>query len=289
MPHLWGTHAIQGRKRDQGYMSKTIKLDSWINQIHHGYCENLIQELPDESIDLVVTSPPYNVDLGNNKYNKNPYDLYHDNKDHQEYVMWLRSIFALMKPKMVYGGRICINIGDGKNGSVPTHSDIIQFMSNDLKYLIKATIIWDKKQIGNRTAWGSWNSPKNPSFPTPFEYIVIFCNESQSKSGSEERVTLTREEFVTNSLALWEFAPESQMKKYSHPAMFPVELPYRLIQQLSYKGDVVLDPFSGMGTTCLAAAMLERKWVGFEMSKKYVIESRERIRRYTDQTRLFRS
>ena len=63
-----------------------MSIDKWINEIHHGYCENLILDLPDKSIDLVVTSPPYNVDLGNNKYHNKPYDLYKDNKEHQEYL-----------------------------------------------------------------------------------------------------------------------------------------------------------------------------------------------------------
>lgn len=268
-------------------MSTSNKLNQWINKIHNGPCEELVQDLPDNSIDLVVTSPPYNVDLGNNKYNKNPYNLYQDNKEHQEYIEWLKIIFGRLKPKMVKGGRVCINIGDGKNGSVPTHSDIIQFMSKDLNYLVKSTIVWDKSQIGNRTSWGSWLSPKNPSFPTPFEYILVFCNESQAKDGKKGSVTLTKNEFISNSLALWRFAPESQMnKKYGHPAMFPIELPYRLIQQLSYENDVVLDPFSGMGTTCLAAAMLNRRWLGFELSGEYAKKSAERIERFLNQERL---
>jgi DNA modification methylase len=259
-----------------------------LNNIYHGDSENLISELSDNSIDLVITSPPYNVDLGNNKYNRNPYDLYQDNKDHKKFIEWLASIFDSLKSKMVIGGRICINIGDGKNGSVPTHSDIIQFMTKELKYLIKTIIVWNKNQIGNRTSWGSWRSPSNPSFPTPFEYILIFCNESQYKEGDRKHITISKEEFTRNSLALWEFAPESQMMSlYDHPAMFPLELPYRLIQHLSYVNDVVLDPFSGMGTTCLAAAILERRWLGFELSEEYANRSIKRIKRYTDQERLF--
>lgn len=263
-------------------------MEKWINKIHHGYCENIIPELPDESIDLVITSPPYNVDLGNNKYNKNPYDLYQDNKDHKEFIAWLTGIFAMLKYKMVDGGRVCINVGDGKNGAVPTHSDVIQFMTKELKYLMKSTIIWNKSQIGNRASWGSWKSPSDPSFPTPFEYILIFANEDQKKEGKKELITVSKEEFIRNSLALWTFAPEQNMAKYDHPAMFPLELPYRLIQQLSYKGDVVADIFSGVGTTCLAAAILDRKWFGIEISKKYIRKSVRRIRKYTDQVRLFR-
>ena len=87
---------------------------------------------------------------------------------------------------------------------------------------------------------------------------------------------------------MWSFAPEMDMNKvHGHPAMFPIELPYRLIQQLSYKDDVVLDIFSGMGTTCLAAAELKRKWIGFELSEEYAKNSIERIERYLDQRRLF--
>lgn len=259
-----------------------------VNNIYHGRTEELVPKLNNGVIDLVVTSPPYNVDLGNNKYNKNPYDLYNDNKDHHVYIEWLCNIFRDLKPKMVEGGRVCINIGDGKNGAVPTHSDIIQFMTHRLKYLLKAVIIWDKKQIGNRISWGSWKSPSCPSFPTPFEYILVFCNESQYKNGKKENITVNKEEFITNSLALWTIAAESRMNAlYKHPAMFPKELPRRLIQQLSYKNDLVLDIFSGMGTTCLVAAELERRWIGFEYSEDYVKRSIERIRKSTDQDRIF--
>lgn len=264
-----------------------MTIDDWTGKIICGKCEELIPQLPDRSIDITITSVPYNVDLGNNKYNKDSYDVYCDNKSHQDYVSWLKGIFGDLKPKLVHGGRVCINIGDGKNGAIPTHSDIINFMTWELGYLIKATIIWDKRQIGNRLSWGSWKSPSNPSFPKPFEYILIFCNESQRKAGDKRAITVTRDEFITNSLSLWKFAPEHRMKEFGHPAMFPVELPYRLIQQLSYKNDVVLDPFSGMGTTSLAAAISERRWTGFELSKDYVIKSRKRIKRYTEQVRLF--
>ena len=264
-----------------------MSIDKWINKIHFGDCEHLITKLPDNKIDLVITSPPYNVKLGHNKYNTNTYDVYKDDKKHIEYISWLRGIFKSLKPKLIYGGRVCINIGDGKNGKIPTHSDIIQFMTKELGYLLKTIIIWNKSQIGNRLAWGSWKSPSNPSFPTPFEYILIFANGSQYKEGNKELITISKEEFIANSLSLWSFAPERQMiSKYGHPAMFPIELPYRLIQHLSYKEDIILDIFSGMGTTCLAAIMLERKWIGFEHSKNYIEKSMKRIKQYMDQTRL---
>jgi len=262
-------------------------LDKWINKIHCGKCEELIPLLPDSSIDIVVTSPPYNVNLGNNKLNKNTYDEHDDDMPYEEYIEWLTLIFGSLKSKMVSGGRICINIGDQRNGSIPTHSNIIQFMTKELGYLLKTTIVWNKNQIGSRTAWGSFKSPQNPSFPTPFEYIMIFCKDSQAKEGSKDLITVSDEEFIENSLALWSFAPQSYMlKTFGHPAVFPIELPRRLLQQLSYENDVVLDPFSGSGTTCLAAAMLKRRWVGFEKSKNYSKNSMTRIERYLDQERM---
>lgn len=261
-------------------------MEKWINKIHCGRAEDLVPQLPDRSIDMVITSPPYNVDLGNNKYNKNSYDIYQDNKEHWKYISWLKNIFRDLKLKLVKDGRVCINVGDGENGKIPTHSDIINFMTHELGYLMKATIIWDKKQVGNRLSWGSWKSPSNPSFPEPFEYILIFANEDQRKEGDKKLITVSGEEFIRNSLAIWTFSPEHKMAKYDHPAMFPAELPYRLIQQLSYKNDTILDMFSGMGTTCLVAAKLLRQWIGIDISENYVERSIRRINQYTDQTRI---
>ena len=260
-------------------MDKT-NINNWTGSLFYGRSEDLIKDIPDKSIDMMICSPPYNVTLGNNKFKKEGYIAYKDNLKHTDYILWLRNIFKALKSKLVTGGRVAINIGDGKNGKIPTHSDIIQFMIHDLKYLMRNTIIWEKHQIGNRLSVGTWCSPKNPSFPTPFEYILLFCNESYRKDGDKEDITVTKEEFLRNSLAMWHMKPETNMKKFNHPAMFPVELPYRLIQQLTYKGDVVLDIFGGAMTTCLAAEMCERRWIGIDSRKEYVDEGTKRINEY---------
>lgn len=252
--------------------------DRFINEVTCGDSEQLIQDLDDNSIDLLITSPPYNVDLGYNKKHKSPYDLYQDNKEHGDYIAWLKRIFGNVRSKMVSGGRVCINIGDGKNGSVPTHSDIIQFMTHDLNYLLMTTIIWEKNQIGNRTSWGSFQSPSCPSFPSPFEYILVFAKDTKKKVGDKDNITVGKDEFIKNSLGMWTFAPETRQKKMGLNAMFPVELPKRLIQMLSYKNDVVFDPFSGLGTTCVTAKYLGRQYIGFEMSVDYCKRSRTRIK-----------
>lgn len=244
-----------------------------LNQIHNIRWEEGLAQLKASGIlvDCIVTSPPYNVDLGNNKHNKNPYDLYRDNKDHWEYIKWLKTLFGGAQDFLREGATVAINIGDGKNGSVPTHSDIIQFMTRELEFVMIATIIWKKNQIGSRTAWGSFKSPSCPSFPTPFEYILLFRYKTkfnQSPNACEENITMGKDEFITNSLAIWEFGCE-RLSVVGHPAAYPVELPYRVIQQMTYKGDVVFDPFMGSGSTAIAAKKLDRNYIGFEMSPDY--------------------
>ena len=252
--------------------------DRFLNEITCGDCEQLIQDLDDDSIDLLITSPPYNVNLGFNKKHKNPYDLYQDNRPYQEYLDWLQSIFGKVKDKMVTGGRVCINIGDKANGSVPTHSDIIQFMTHELSYVLMTTLVWNKNQTGNRTAWGSYMSPSSPSFPTPFEYILVFAKDTKKKVGDKDKITVHKDDFIKNAWGMWTFAPETRQKKMGLNAMFPVELPKRLIEMLSYREDVVFDPFSGLGTTCLTAKCLERNYIGFEMSVDYCKKSRARVK-----------
>lgn len=248
-----------------------------INKIHNIDCTEGIPMLKDNSIDLIVTSPPYNVDLGNNKYNKNPYDLYSDNKGHAKYLSWLRNIFLLVYDKLKPGGRVCINIGDGKNGAIPTHSDIIQFMCGDLKYIPMTIIVWDKGQTSNRTAWGSWLSPSCPSFPRGFEYILVFAKKNK-KLQCKGETDLAKEEFIEWSNGLWKFAPETKQKQFGHPAMFPEELAKRCIKMFSWLGAVVLDPFCGAGTTCKVARDLGREYVGFEISEEYCQIAEERLK-----------
>lgn len=246
-------------------------------KIINGDCLKVIPSLKHNSIDLVVTSPPYNVDLGNNKFNNNPYDLYNDNKEHQEYILWLEKIFKEIYPKLKSGGRVVINIGDGQNGRLPTHSDIIHFMTNKLDYIPMANIIWMKSQIGNRMSWGSFASPSAPSFPKPFEYIMIFAKEN-AKLQEKGETDLTKEEFKQWAFSVWEFTPETRIKELDHPALFPEELPYRVIKMLSWKNATVLDPFSGLGTTGVVCKGLGREYIGIEISEKYYKKSVERIK-----------
>lgn len=246
-----------------------------LNKIYNENCLETISKMEDNFLDLVVTSPPYNVNLGDNKYHKNPYDLYNDNKDHKDYINWLTSIFKNLYPKIKSGGRVCINIGDGRNGAVPTSSDIIQFMTN-IGYINFTHIIWDKSQVGNRTSWGSFMSPSCPSFPTPFEHILIFCKDSKKLLYKGE-TDLIKEEFIEWSLSIWKFTPETKQKQFGHNAMFPEELVKRCIKMFSWKNSVVYDPFSGAGTTAVTCKKYNRHFIGSEISENYCKITKERL------------
>jgi len=249
-----------------------------MNKIIHGDCLKVIPTLDDSSIDLLVTSPPYNVDLGNNKFNKDSYNEYDDNRDFIKYIKWLHEIFACLKPKMKDDGRLCINIGDQKNGQIPTHFHIVNFMIK-CGYNPYTTIIWNKKHTSNRSAWGSWLSPSCPSFPTPFEYILVFYNKSKKKYEKGE-TDLTKKEFVDSSSALWEF-PGEKKSKNGHPAPFPLELPTRLIKQLTWVGDTVLDIFAGSGTTGQACQNLKRNYILIEDDELYIKMIEDRLNKIT--------
>ena len=255
-----------------------------LNKIYNIDCLKGMEELEDGSIDLVVTSPPYNVDLGNNKFHKTPYDLYNDNKEHKDYISWLKTIFTTAHKKITTGGRICINIGDGKNGAVPTQSDIIQLMK-EIGIIPMAHIIWDKSTVANRTSWGSFLSPSCPSFPTPFEHILVFCKDN-NKLQKRGETDLTKEEFIEWSLSLWKFAPETKQKKIGHTAMFPEELAKRCIKMFSFTNGIILDPFMGSGTTAVVSKKLKRSFIGFDISPEYCKIADERLKELDKQVSL---
>lgn len=273
----------------------------YLDQIHLGKWEDVMYDIPACSVDLIVTSPPYNVNLGNNKHKKDKYDTYDDNMPYDQYLAWMTKLFYCCNWVLKPGGRLCVNIGDGANGQVPTHADFTNILVNVVKrgswsakggrdnnglnvddiwqpFEMMTTIVWDKKQIGSSTAWGSFQSPVHPSFPTQFEFIIVVGKGTLRHEGDPKNITVSKKDFMRNSRALWSFPPETKMmKEYGHPAMFPEELPRRLIQQLTYKDDVVMDPFSGAGTTCAVAKKLDRHYIGIEMSKKYHTRSLKRL------------
>lgn len=231
--------------------------------------------LPANSIHLMVTSPPY---VAAKEYDQ---DLSLD-----EYRNLLKDVFKETYKKLVPGGRACVNITNlGRSPYIPLHSYVIQDMI-DIGYLMRGEIIWNKAaSAGTSTAWGSWKSAKNPILRDVHEYILIFCKESFSRNNHERENTITKDQFLDYTKSIWSFPTESA-KKVGHPAPFPVELPYRLIQFYTFENDVVLDPFCGSGTTAIAAIKSKRHFVCFDNKKEYVEMAQKRVKKTFQQSKI---
>jgi DNA modification methylase len=241
------------------------------------YCKTseVMNEIPNNSIHLMITSPPYNV--------KKEYD---EDLSLEDYRKLLDTVFKETYRKLVPGGRACINIANvGRKPYIPLHSYIIQDMLK-IGYLMRGEIIWDKGAgAGASTAWGSWQSASNPVLRDIHEYILVFCKESFSRKKANKINTISREEFLEWTKSIWTFSPASA-KKIGHPAPFPEELPHRLIQLYSFKNDIILDPFCGSGTTCIAALKDGRYYIGYDINPEYVVLANERINKCSVQEKI---
>ena len=236
-----------------------------LDKIYYKSSEKM-DELPDNSVHLMVTSPPYNVQK-----------QYDDDLSLEEYRDLLKRVFQETYRTLVTGGRACVNIANiGRKPYIPLHSYIIADME-EMGFLMRGEIIWDKGAgAGASTAWGSWMSASNPVLRDVHEYILVFSKDSFSRKKDSRENTISREEFLEYTKSVWTF-PTVSAKKVGHPAPFPEELPYRLIQLYTFKNDVILDPFCGSGTTCLVAKNTGRYYVGYDISEEYVELSERRL------------
>jgi len=235
------------------------------------YCKSSesMNDIPDYSIHLMVTSPPYNV---TKEYDK---DL-----SLNEYRAFLKRVFKETYRVLVTGGRACINIANlGRKPYIPLHTYIIQDML-DIGFLMRGEIIWNKASSASpSTAWGSWLSAGNPVLRDIHEYILIFSKESFSRKKDQKQDTISKEDFLEWTKSVWTF-PAVSARSIGHPAPFPEELPHRLIQLYAFKKDIVLDPFCGSGTTCLTALKDGRHYIGYDTVDEYVKLTVQRIKNY---------
>ncbi|MCK4352862.1 site-specific DNA-methyltransferase [candidate division WOR-3 bacterium] len=234
-----------------------------------------MEELPDNSVHLMVTSPPYNVGKE-----------YDENLTLEEYLKFLKRVWKEINRVLVPGGRVCINNANlGRKPYIPLHAFIVRDML-DLNFLMRGEIIWNKDSSASpSTAWGSWLSAANPTLRDIHEYILVFSKESFGRKNTNRRNTISKREFLELTKSVWTF-PAEPARKVGHPAPFPVELPYRLIQLYTYEGEVILDPFMGSGQTAIAAIKANRHYVGYEIEKEYVKLSERRIK---ESSRVFSS
>jgi len=225
-------------------------------------------ELPDNSVHLMVTSPPYNVGKD-----------YDENLTLEQYREFLKRVWKEVYRVLVPGGRACINIANlGRKPYIPLHAFIVEDML-ELGFLMRGEVIWNKASSSSpSTAWGSWLSAANPTLRDIHEYILIFSKGMFSRRNIHKRQsTISQEEFLKFTKSVWTFSAESA-RKVGHPAPFPVELPYRLIQLYTFAEEVVLDPFIGSGQAAIAAIKTNRHYVGYDISQEYVELAERRIK-----------
>jgi site-specific DNA-methyltransferase (adenine-specific) len=228
-------------------------------------------DIPSSTIDLVVTSPPYNVGI--------EYNSYEDSKALDEYLefsrSWLTRCWEWLKPD----GRICINVA--LDTTTPTPFSLgatMTTLAQEVGFRYQSTVVWYKQNLQKRTAWGSWLSASAPYVMAPVEVIILLCKERWQKL-SKGVSDITPEEFKAWTNGFWSFNPESRTR-IGHPAPFPIELPKRCIRLFSYVGDTVLDPFAGSGTTLIVAHALNRNVIGLEIDRGYCDLSVKRFNRY---------
>lgn len=248
------------------------------NKILCGDSIEVMECIPDNSIDLTISSPPYNIGL---EYDVNP-----DNITRDEYRKWIISNAIELYRITKIGGRLCFNLGNRVNTFSGMDESIDSMdIHNDFKNVgweSREIITWIKTReegnpqsfCGSDTSWGSWLSASNPVCRSYSEYIFVYHKRNPRKE-PVGKSDISKEEFMDYSRNVWYFPAETKRRR--HPAPFSEELPYRCIRFYSYIGDIVFDPFCGTGTTCRVAKDLNRKYIGIDLSEAYCKMSRERL------------
>lgn len=239
--------------------------------------------VPNESVHLVITSPPYwqlkdygtDIQIG-----------YHES--YERYINNLNLVWKECHRVLHPGCRLCINIGDqfarsvyyGRYKVIPIRTEIIKFCET-MGFDYMGAIIWQKvtttNTTGGATIMGSYPYPRNGILKLDYEFILLFKKQGSApkpKLEQKERSMISKEDWNLYFTGHWYFAGA---KQEGHIAMFPEELPARLIKMFAFVGDTVLDPFLGSGTTSMAARNLERNSIGYEINQDYISTIKQRL------------
>lgn len=273
-------------------------------KIINGNCIDEMNKLPESSVDLIVTSPPYNVGID--------YDSHDDRMTMDEYWVftkeWLTSAFNVLKDD----GRIAVNIPyevnvQDRGGRVLFMSEFWSVMKEvGFKFFGLVDLDEESPHRSKTTAWGSWMSPSAPYIYNPKECVILGYKKSHVKKvkGVTEWTSWTeqvpdekneglfrnkqmyspedKKEFMDLVYGQWSyFADTKQMTK----ATFSMDIPLKAIKILTYKNDVVLDPFTGSGTSVCAAEISGRRWIGIELSENYCKVAKERVQHFVDRNK----
>jgi site-specific DNA-methyltransferase (adenine-specific) len=273
-------------------------IENYINKVINGDCIEVMKEMPESFVDLIVTSPPYGVGIN--------YDTHDDDVEFQDYLVftrqWLTEAYKVIKDD----GRVAINIPyeinrQSKGGRIFFVSEVYQIMKEvGFKFFGIVDLEEDSPHRSKTTAWGSWMSPSSPYIYNPKECVILAYKKQHIKKvkgepqwkgepiTTEEGKTKMlyteqdKKEFMELVFGQWKYLNDSRpMTK----ATFSMDIPTKAIKILSYKNDIVLDPFNGSGTSCVAAEILDRRWIGIELSENYTKIATERIQSFVDQKR----
>jgi site-specific DNA-methyltransferase (adenine-specific) len=247
-----------------------------LDVIHVGDARRM-PEVPDASVALVVTSPPY---FAGKEY-ESALGEGHVPGDYFTYLAMLRDVFAECVRTLEPGGRIAVNVANlGRRPYRSLSADVTSILQDDLRLLLRGEVIWQKQRgASGSCAWGSFRSPANPVLRDTTERLIVASKGRFDRvgRGDEGVPTVPGDEFMEATLDVWEIPAESATR-VGHPAPFPVALVERCIHLFTYQGDVVLDPFMGSGTTAVAAVGSGRRYVGYDTDREYVRRARERVR-----------
>jgi site-specific DNA-methyltransferase (adenine-specific) len=275
-------------------------IENYTGKVINGDCIDIMSKMPINSIDLIVTSCPYGVGIN--------YDVHNDDVYFDEYLKftkeWLTEAYQLLKDD----GRIALNIPyeinrQDKGGRIFFCSEVYQVMKRiGYKFFGIVDLEEDSPHRSKTTAWGSWMSPSSPYIYNPKECVILAYKHKHIKTVKGEpqwkgvptdieqedgtikkKVVyedVDKKEFMELVFGQWKyFADTKSLTK----ATFSMDIPTRAIKILSYKNDIVLDPFNGSGTSCVAAEILDRRWIGIELSPDYCEISRKRIQAFVDE------
>jgi site-specific DNA-methyltransferase (adenine-specific) len=250
--------------------------------IFHGDSRDM-REVGDGCVALVVTSPPY--------FAAKEYELAlgegHVPGSYVEYLEMLRDVFAECVRVLEPGGRIAVNVANlGRKPFRSLAGDVTRILQDELHLLLRGEIVWIKARgASGSAAFGSFAKASNPVLRDLTERVIVASKgrfgravpwKQRQERGLPWESTISKEDFLAWTVDTWEMRPESA-KRVGHPAPFPVELPRRFVELYTYKGDVVLDPFMGAGSTALAAAETGRRYVGYDADADYVELARRRL------------
>jgi site-specific DNA-methyltransferase (adenine-specific) len=274
-------------------------LDNYLNKITTGDCREVMREMPANSIDLMVTSPPYGVGIA--------YDSFDDDMNFEAYKEfsreWLSEAFRVLKPD----GRLALNIPyeinrQEKGGRIFMVAELWNILASiGYKFYGVVDLEESSPHRSKTTAWGSWMSPSSPYIYNPKE-CVLLCYKQLSKKQTKgtpqweswvEQVEdknnpelfvnkkmyekSDKDDFISLVYGQWNyFADTRQQTK----ATFSMDIPVRAMKILSYKEDIVMDPFMGSGTSAVAAEFVGRNWVGIELSPNYTEVANKRLLEY---------